>query len=104
MDSGDDSSYDPPEPGPGTSSGSGDEKDEGGDGESTHGSESSIDKKPKAIPRKATPPSSPDKFRKAAQPTSPRRTSPRRSMVVRNHFPYNPASPKTPEKKGFFGR
>ena len=99
MNSGDDSSYDPPEQEPGSLSGSGDEKDEGVDDESNEGSDPSTDKKPKAIPGKATPPSTPDKSKKDAQAPSPRRTSPRNAMKLPSTFPDSPASTRTPEGK-----
>jgi hypothetical protein len=76
-------------------------------GESAHGSESSTEddkdtnqgKKPKAIPRKATPPSSPSKSRKATPPTSPARSSPQRNIRIPNRFPDSPASTRTQEGK-----
>jgi hypothetical protein len=95
MNSGDDSSYDHPE----QESGSGDDKDEGGDDESNEGSDPSTDKKPKAVPGKATPPSTPDKSKKAAEAPSPRRTSPRNPMKPPSTFPDSPASTRTPEGK-----
>jgi hypothetical protein len=56
-------------------------------------------KKPKAIPRKASPPSTPTKSGKATTPTSPPRTSPRRNFKLPNSLPYITSSPKTPEGK-----
>jgi uncharacterized protein YhfF len=66
-------------------------------------------KKPKAISRKATPPSSPSRSVKATTPTSPSRStpaknsparsSPRRNMRLPNRFPYIPATQGTPEGK-----
>jgi hypothetical protein len=66
-------------------------------------------KKPKAIPRKATPPSSPSKSGKATTPTSPSRSTPPRNSPTRStpprnrrlphRFPDSPASTRTPEGK-----
>jgi hypothetical protein len=56
-------------------------------------------KKPKAIPRKATPPSSPSKSGKATTPTSPSRSTPPRNRRFPNRFPGSRASTRTPEGK-----
>jgi hypothetical protein len=56
-------------------------------------------KKPKAIPRKATPPSSSSKSGKATTPTSPSRSTPPRNRRLPNRFPDSLASTRTPEGK-----
>jgi hypothetical protein len=56
-------------------------------------------KKPTAITRKATPPSSPAKSGKATTPTSLSRSTPPRNRRLPDRFPYIPASTGTPEGK-----